>query len=167
MSCIASIWGPSHSIQATSFPETAPRTLPRRPGFPKTPLPADRFQPMSRRPKAAPSCQTKMGISGKVEAFTDPQTHGALGVQRPKRNTTRRRRFLRRLSCDHVDQVDEKASSRRRRPRPPCTSQAKHQCNDENQVLEDRVEVAEEAEVLVLDHAVGVAKVLSWLAQGA
>ena len=78
----------------------------------------------------------------------------------------RSRRFPPRLSCHHVDQVDEKAS-RRSRPRPPCTSKAKHQGNDENQVLEDRGEVAEEAAALVLDHAVGVARVLSWLAQGA
>ena len=69
----------------------------------------------------------------------------------------RSRLFPPNLSCHHVDQVDEKASSGSSRPRPPCTSKAKHQGNDENQVLEDRGEVAFEAAALVL----------SWLAQGA
>ena len=56
--CITSIWGHSQSIRATSILETAPRTRPRRPEFLQTSLPANRFQAMSRRPKAAPSCQT-------------------------------------------------------------------------------------------------------------
>ena len=75
--------------------------------------------------------------------------------------------FHRNRPSHHVDQVDEKASSRRSRPRPPRTGKAKHQGNDENHVLEDRGKVAEKAAALVLDHAVGVARVLAWLAQGA
>ena len=112
-------------------------------------------------------------INGKVEArihkFTELWDYSVPTETRRRGFSSfhRSRRFPRRLSCHHDDQVDEKASSRRSRPRPPCTSKAKHQGNDENQVLEDRGEVAEEAAALVLDHAVGVARVLSWLAQGA
>ena len=112
----------------------------------------------------------KVGISRKVEAFTDPpnpRSSGSTASQEKHRaedasndhvsSFHRSCRFPRRLSCHHVDQGDEKASSRRSRPRPPCTSKAKHQGNDEDQVLEDRREVAEAAAALVL----------SWLAQGA
>ena len=78
----------------------------------------------------------------------------------------RSRRFPRRLSCHHVDEVDEKLLHEgvdhvlHAQVRPSIKAMMKIR-------FWRMGEAAEETAALVLDHAVGVARVLSWLAQGA
>ena len=115
-----------------------------------------------------PLCQRCVSTEKWKEALTDPQNKELWEYSAPTEisgrgcnkndhgsSFDRSHRFPRRLCCHHVDQADGKASSRRNRPRPPCTSKPKHQGNEENQVLEDRGEIAEEATESFLGSAQG------------